>query len=148
MVTFGNNILKTCIKKCHWSLNSNRYKINYEYFNNHQEQSGPTWSPNYNKTLEDNIKKIIPGKACGPDSIRTEMLKNSTPELQPALIFQSGDKLDPNNYRGIWVSSNMGKVFCRIINPRIDNKWTDFFTQGVRPGYNNIQRSSMSSLMS
>ena len=95
------------------------------------------------KELEDQIKKLKPRKACGHDSIRTEMLKHSTPELQLALlklfnlvlqagcfpenwswglispIHKSGDKLDPNNYRGICVSSNLGKVFCSIINARI-----------------------------
>lgn len=95
------------------------------------------------KELEDNIKKLKPGKACGPDSIRTEMLKHSTPELRQALlklfnlvfqagcfpdiwnqglispIYKSGDKFDPNNYRGICVSSNLGKIFCSIINARM-----------------------------
>lgn len=35
------------------------------------------------------------------------------------LIFKSGDKYDPNNYRGMSVPSNLGKVFCNIINTRI-----------------------------
>ena len=71
------------------------------------------------------------------------MLKNSTPELQRAVlklfnlvlssgcfpdiwsrglltpIHKSGDKLDPNNFRGICVSSNLGKVFNSILNNRI-----------------------------
>ena len=36
-------------------------------------------------------------------------------------IFKSGDKFDPNNYRGICVNSNLGKVFCSILNTRITN---------------------------
>ena len=95
------------------------------------------------KELENSIKKLKSGKACGPDGIRTEMLKHSSPELKQALlqlfnlvlqsgcfpeiwsrglispIHKSGDKMDPNNYRGICVSSNLGKVFCSIINARI-----------------------------
>jgi hypothetical protein len=71
------------------------------------------------------------------------MLKNITPELQNAVlklfnmvltsgcfpdvwnqglispIHKSGDKSDPNNYRGICVNSNLGKVFCSILNSRI-----------------------------
>ncbi len=34
-------------------------------------------------------------------------------------IFKSGEKSDPNNYRGICVSSNLGKLFCSIINTRL-----------------------------
>ncbi len=35
------------------------------------------------------------------------------------LIFKNGDKFDPNNYRGICVSSNLGKLLCSIINARL-----------------------------
>lgn len=38
-------------------------------------------------------------------------------------IYKSGDKLDSNNYRGISVSSNLGKAFCCIINAQHDTKW-------------------------
>ncbi|MBN3309410.1 RTJK polymerase, partial [Amia calva] len=93
--------------------------------------------------LQEKLRALLPRKACGPDGISNEMLKHSSPELQQALlrlfnlvlsvghfpdswhkglitaIHKSGDKLDPNNYRGICVSSNQGKVFCRIINARI-----------------------------
>ena len=34
-------------------------------------------------------------------------------------IFKSGDKFDPNNYRGICVSSCFGKLFCSILNTRL-----------------------------
>lgn len=36
-------------------------------------------------------------------------------------IFKSGDKYDPNSYRGICVSSNLGKLFCSILNSRLQN---------------------------
>ncbi len=73
------------------------------------------------------------------------MLKNSSPELQMALlklfnltlssgvfpevwdtglispIFKSGDKTDPNNYRGICVTSNLANVFCSLIYSRISS---------------------------
>ncbi len=85
------------------------------------------------KEVENNIKNS--GKACGPDGIRTEMLKHSSPEVHLfSLALQSscfpeiwsrrlisptsGDKLDPNNNLGICVSSHLGKVFCSIINAR------------------------------
>ncbi len=34
-------------------------------------------------------------------------------------IFKSGNKLDPNNYRGICVSSSLGKFFSLILNNRL-----------------------------
>ena len=34
------------------------------------------------------------------------------------LIFKSGTKNDPSNYRGICISSCLGKLFCSILNQR------------------------------
>lgn len=34
-------------------------------------------------------------------------------------IFKHGDKFDPNNYRGICVSSNLWKSLCSTLNSRI-----------------------------
>ena len=36
-------------------------------------------------------------------------------------IFKSNDKLDCNNYRGICISSCLGKFFCVILNERLHN---------------------------
>lgn len=33
-------------------------------------------------------------------------------------IYKKGDKFDTNNYRGICVCSNLGKIFCSIMNTR------------------------------
>ncbi len=89
------------------------------------------------------IQALPTKKASGPDSILNEMLKNTNHKFQLAIIklfnlvlsvghfpeawnrglitpiFKSGDKSDPNNYRGICVSSNLGKLFCSIINTRL-----------------------------
>ena len=40
-------------------------------------------------------------------------------------MFKSGDNLNPNNYRGISVNSNLGKLFCSILNSRILSYLTD-----------------------
>ena len=34
-------------------------------------------------------------------------------------VYKQGNKLDVNNYRGITISSCLGKLFCHIINDRI-----------------------------
>ena len=34
-------------------------------------------------------------------------------------IFKSGNRSDPSNYRGICVSSCLGKLFCCILNTRL-----------------------------
>ncbi len=76
------------------------------------------------------------------DGISNEMLTHSSPKLRFTIltlfnllfkseqfpeiwkenvitpIFKQGEKYDPNNYRGIRVSSNLGKLFCSIINDK------------------------------
>ena len=108
-----------------------------------KDNQNPLDYPITQEELAQKLNSLKPKKACGPDSIRNEMLKNSTPELQRAVlklfnlvlssgcfpdiwsrglltpIHKSGDKLDPNNFRGICVSSNLGKVFNSILNNRI-----------------------------
>ena len=93
--------------------------------------------------LTTQTKSLQPRNTCGPDSIKNEMLKCSTPEMQGAVlklfntvlqsgcfpdiwckglispIHKSGDKSDPDNYHGICVSSCLGKLFCSILSKRI-----------------------------
>lgn len=40
-------------------------------------------------------------------------------------IYKNGDPLNPGNYRGITLTSNLGKLFCKIINSRITNYLED-----------------------
>ena len=93
--------------------------------------------------LEDKIKILKPNKACGTDGILNEMIKNTDSKFKLAILkllntvhssghfpnvwkqglltplHKSGDKSDPNNYRGICVNSNVGKLLCMIINQRM-----------------------------
>ena len=95
------------------------------------------------KELQDNINTLKTKKACGADGILNEMIKFTDHKFQLAILklfnivlssgtfpntwnqglitplHKSGDKYDPNNYRGICVNSNLGKVLCMIINHRI-----------------------------
>lgn len=95
------------------------------------------------KEMSETLKKLKNNKSAGDDRIRNEMIKYCTPPLFLALlklfnlilttgiypnawcrgiitpIFKSGSKLDPGNYRGISVTSCLGKVFCSLLNNRI-----------------------------
>ena len=89
------------------------------------------------------IRALKARKASGDDQIPNELLKEGGEELTRALVevfndmieeewtprewaeervtmlHKGGDKKDLNNYRGIAIGSNVGKVFARIINSRI-----------------------------
>jgi hypothetical protein len=91
------------------------------------------------------INKLKRGKSCGPDGILNEMLKAGASSLLPILekifnqiltsgnypdawrssfltpIHKKGDKSKPSNYRGIAVGSNLGKLFCSVLNSRLSN---------------------------
>jgi len=124
--------------------NYNRIKLNLQtYEETIKNNQNPLDFPITQEELANKLKSLKGNKSCGPDSILGEMLKHSTPELQAALlklfnivlrsgcfpdiwsqglitpIHKSGNKLDPNNFRGICVSSNLGKLFSSILNNRI-----------------------------
>ena len=89
------------------------------------------------------VKKMKTKKAAYSDKIKNEMIKASIDILMPGFIklfniiinsgkfpttwcegvitpiFKSGNNLDPNNYRGICVSSSLGKMFSLILNDRL-----------------------------
>ena len=95
-----------------------------------------------------NIKNLKKGKAHGSDLILNEMLIECKSLLIPILhklfnnilntgffptswssaviipIFKKGDKDNVNNYRGISLVSNLGKLFTSILNERL-KKWSD-----------------------
>ena len=51
--------------------------------------------------------------------LKTGQFPSSSCEGLITPIFKSGNRLDPNNYRGICVSSSLGKLFCSILNKRL-----------------------------
>ena len=90
------------------------------------------------------ISKLKNNKACGLDSIKNEMIKSSASIFLPCLnklfnlifssglypsssalgyispIFITGDSSNPENYLGITITSNIGKVFNMVLNNRLD----------------------------
>ena len=93
----------------------------------------------------DAVKHLKNNKSSSIDLISNEMLKNGTNFLLNSLVklfnlifktgkfptiwntsllvllHKKGDKLDPANYRGISITSNLGKLFNRIIHDRLYN---------------------------
>ena len=100
-------------------------------------------NPITEKEILDNITKRKSKKAAYTDKIKNEIIKaSSKPLLNVYLklfnlvlkseifpsnwceglitpIFKNGDRKDTNNYRGICVSSCLGKLFCAILNQRL-----------------------------
>ena len=88
-------------------------------------------------------KKLKNNKSPFSDKIKNEMIKSSLNQLISVYlklfnvvlssgtmpqtwcggliipIFESGTKNDPSDYRGICISSCLGKVFCSILNQRL-----------------------------
>jgi hypothetical protein len=97
------------------------------------------------KEISSSISSLKFGKAKGLDLISNEMLQFGQTQLLPCLlqlfnlcfsngiypekwaegyispIYKADDPSDPNNYRGITITSNLGKVFKSILNNRLDS---------------------------
>ena len=95
--------------------------------------------------IKDQISKCKPNKAPGIDGITNEVLKDSNHEMlifyktlfnkilelgkYPAnwnrsltqLIYKDGSRDNPENFRGITLTSNLSKIFNGILNSRIRN---------------------------
>lgn len=91
------------------------------------------------------VKGLTNGKACGDDDIYPEFIKCAPPRFLDVLcnlfnlvlktgvipdqwalsiitpIFKKGSTSDPNNYRGISLSSILCKVFTSLINHRLSS---------------------------
>jgi len=97
------------------------------------------------KEIEDALKKTKRGKACGQDRIPNEFLleggealtvaicklfnwvlkKEVIPKIwresRTVLLHKGGDRELLDNYRGITINSNLGKLFTRIIGRRLED---------------------------
>jgi exonuclease III len=110
------------------------------------------------------VRNLSAGKAPGPDGVMNEHLKSVMYILQPYMcslfnailcsgnfpeawceaiispLHKKGDAGNPNNYRGISLSSVIGKVFTKVLNNRLQ-RWCEFEDKlheeqiGYRSGY-------------
>ena len=93
--------------------------------------------------IKDTLKRLRNGKSSGVDRICNEMLKHANDKMLLAFkklfnlilvsskfpeewskgiisaIYKSGDSMVCDNYRGITVSSCLGKLFTSILNKRL-----------------------------
>ena len=106
--------------------------------------------------VQESVKSLKMGKSCYIDNIGNEVIKHGYSNMEPALIalfnvvlrygsfpkiwsdgliiplHKKDDKLDPNNYRGIVISSCLGKLFLKILTKRINKymettgKWSTY----------------------
>ncbi len=70
------------------------------------------------------IKYSVDSLGAGSVKVFNTMLGNFPSTWCEGLIspiFKSGNRLDPNNYGGICVSSSLGKFFCSVLNSRLTN---------------------------
>ena len=137
----------------HWELNSLEHE---------KEQFTHLDYEITKRQIRQAAKKLKNKKSPFVDKIRNEMIKASLEPLMPVYvklfnlilqsgkmpdvwcqglitpIYKSGDKSDPTNYRGICVSSCLGKLFCSILNRRLhlyfeENKILHNFQIGFLP---------------
>jgi exonuclease III len=123
----------------------------HEYLNEHcQQLLAQLPNTNLNEPIQEKeiiraISKLKNNKAQGPDKIRNEMIKYSQHAILPCLakvfniilklgrfpdewaegyicpLYKTGNPLIKDNYRGITITSCLGKVFNSIINARLDS---------------------------
>ena len=109
-------------------------------------------------------RRLKSNKASASDSLTNDIIKTSIPSLAshyvklfnavlssgnfPTIwseglitpIHKSGSKSDPGNYRGICISSCLGKFFTSILNTRLnvflkENNILNSYQIGFRPGF-------------
>lgn len=119
------------------------------------------------KEIFDACNRLRNNKASSYDMIRNEMLKLAVPYICKPItrafnsilnsgkfpkswrdgiiipVHKNGSRLDVNNYRGITISSCLGKLFCHIVNERISKELEDKnFIKPEQAGFRKNHRTS------
>ena len=109
-------------------LNSVKTKFHDRLESLHQFLTNPNQTRTFNlldtlikeKEIFNCISKLKNNKAFGLDSIRNEMLKAGATILMPCMNKLFNLSLSSENYRGITITSNLGKLFNMVLNARLD----------------------------
>ena len=78
-----------------------------------------TSRPKYNQYLTSNRRQVPAGFNVILDSGK---FPSKWKEGIVIPIHKNGSQVDPNNYRGITLSSCLGKLFCHVLNNRINSE--------------------------
>ena len=124
-------------------INGNSDNLNSDILKNVDNDTSPQNIPFTCKEIKDGLKTLKRGKSGGPDLILNEFLKSSSNVMSLVLtklsnkildtgkfpkvwhlslltpIYKSRDPTDCGNYRGIWISSYLGKLFTSILQKRL-----------------------------
>ena len=124
-------------------LNPNQEMITNQLRNLEQQVTLQTYALYYETEIRIAVKKPKNSKSSFSDKIKNEMIKSAVNELMAIYLklfttllrsgsmpqtwcngiitplFESGAKSDPSNYRGICISSGLGKLFCSSLNQRL-----------------------------
>ena len=119
------------------------------------------------KEIFEDSKKLKNNKASAYDMLKNEMIKAALPFLCKLIaqafniilntgrfpeswkegiiipVHKNGSQLDPNNYRGITLSSCFSKLFCHVLNNRISSELEDIsFLKPEQAGFRKKYRTS------
>ena len=76
--------------------------------------------------------------------LNTGMFPENWKEGMVIPLHKTGSQFDPNNYRGITLSSCLGKLFCHVLNNRITSELEtrSFFKEEESAGFRKNHRTS------
>ena len=118
-----------------------------QYIRDNSDKLGSVLDEPFTKEeLQKSVKNLKNNKATSFDNISNEMIKYSLPSMGDTFLsffnkildlslyplawkddilgplHKSGCKDDPNNFRGISISSCLGKLFCSLLRNRLEAK--------------------------
>ena len=143
-------------------------QIRKELFEHEKTNQGGNLDYNITeKELLNACKNLKNNKTSAYDMIKNEMIKSAMPYISKTVvkvfnillntgkfpeswtdgiivpIYKQGNSADPNNYRGITLSSCLGKLFCHVLNERISKFLDDkSFIRKEQAGFRKNHRTS------
>ncbi|XP_030757305.1 uncharacterized protein LOC115883134, partial [Sitophilus oryzae] len=120
-----------------------------KYYSNLSENR-PEYQERPQPEINTEGEEIYNGRACGPEGVYAELIKSGSEKLFRMLtnivnqclnghpvpeewkkayissIYKKGSSKDPNNYRGISVTSTMSRLYGRILRNLIEEEYSSY----------------------